>query len=359
MYFGLGDERKLLQATLREFVAKELPPARLRRSFEAADGLDPELWRAAAAVGIPGLALPERFGGAGQELLDLALAFEVLGEAAMPGPFLGHALCSLALRLAGSDAQRERWLPRLASGEAVGSVALGEPGDAWTPESWTVRATGSALRGTKCFVEAADAADLLVVGTAGGGLCVVLRGAPGLRVAPIDSLDRTRPLAELAFDATPAEELPGGREASHALLDAARVLLAADAFGAASKLLRLTVDYSLVREQFGTAIAGFQAVKHALANLATEIEPMRGLVWYAAHAWDHLPDERAREAAVAKAHVTERALHVGRSAVELHGGIGFTWDCDVQFWVKRTMFDRTWLGSPRAHRARVAELSGW
>ncbi len=359
MYFGLSDERKLLQATLREFVAKELPPARLRRSFDAGSGSDAPLWRAAAKIGIQGLALPQRFGGAGQELLDLALAFEVLGEAAMPGPFLGHALASLALLLGGSESQRERWLPPLAAGEIVGTVALGEAGDAWTPEAWTLCATSGALSGRKTFVEGACSADLFVVGSAGGGLFLVERGAPGLRVDPIDPLDRTRPLAEVAFDGAPGEELPGGREASSALLDAARVLLAADAFGAACKLVRLTVDYALVREQFGMPIAQFQAVKHQLANLVSETEPMRGLVWYAAHAWDQLPGERAREAAIAKAHVTERALHVGRSAVELHGGIGFTWECDVQFWVKRTMFDRAWLGSPRAHRERVAQLSGW
>jgi len=359
MYFGLDDERKLLQATLRDFAAKELPAARLRRIFDLGSGFDADLWRAAAEVGVQGLAVPQRFGGAGRELLDLALAFEVLGECAMPGPFLGHALASLALDQGGSDAQRERWLPRLAAGEAVGSVAIGEPGDVWQPDAWTATAAGGALRGAKAWVEAAQHADLLVVGSAGGGLQLVERGAQGLRALPLDPLDRTRPLADVVFDGARCEALPGGPEAAFATLDAARVLLAADAFGAACTLLRLSVDHARAREQFGAPIAQFQAVKHQLANLAAEIEPMRGLVWYAAHAWDHLPGERAREAAVAKAHVTERALHVGRSAVELHGGIGFTWDCDVQFWVKRTMFDRTWLGSPRAHRALVAELAGW
>ena len=359
MYFGLTDERKLLQATLRDFAGRELPPARRRRLFDAGTGFDEGLWRAAAELGVLGLAVPQRFGGAGQELLDLALVFEVLGEAALPGPFLGHALASLALVLAGSDAQRERWLPRLCSGELVGTLAIGEPGDAWTPDSWATAERGGALSGAKVFVEAADCADLLVVGTAGGGLALVLPEAPGMRVAPQDPLDRTRTLQRVAFDGAPAEVLPRGREAAEAVLDAARVLLAADAFGAAWKLIHRTVEYALVREQFGTPIAQFQAVKHQLANLAAETEPMRGLVWYAAHAFEHLPAERAREAAVAKAHVTERALHVGRSAVELHGGIGFTWDCDVQIWVKRTLFDRAWLGLPRAHRERAAALAGF
>jgi alkylation response protein AidB-like acyl-CoA dehydrogenase len=121
----------------------------------------------------------------------------------------------------------------------------------------------------------------------------------------------------------------------------------------------MTVEYTLAREQFGTRLAQFQSVKHELANLAMRSEPMRGLLWYAAYAFDHIAAEREREAAVVKAHITDTALDVARSAVELHGGIGFTWECDVQFWVKRAMFDRTWLGSPRAHRERIAKLARW
>ena len=359
MYFGLTDERKLLQATLRDFAARELPPPERRRLFEAGTGCDAALWRAAAEVGLLGLGAPQRFGGAGLELLDLALAFEVLGEAALPGPFLGHALASLAVALGGSDAQRERWLPPLASGEVLGALAIAEPGDAWTPETWTLREEGGALAGAKAFVEGADRAGLFVVGTAGGGLALAARDEGRVRSEPQDPLDRTRPLFRVDFAGAPAEALPGGRAVAPAVLDAARVLLAADAFGAAWKLIEVTVGYSLSREQFGAPIAQFQAVKHQLASLAADTEPMRGLVWYAAHAFDHLPEQRAGDAAVAKAHVTERALHVGRSCVELHGGIGFTWDCDVQIWVKRTMFDRAWLGLPRAHRERAAALAGW
>jgi len=357
MHFGLTDERRLLQATLRDFAARACPPAERRRRFDAGTGFDAGLWGAAAEIGLPGLGTPQRYGGAGLELLDLALAFEVLGESALPGPFLGHALASLAVARGGSEAQREHWLPRLASGEAVGALAIAEPGDVWTPEAWTLAPRGGALAGAKLFVEAADHAALLVVGVAGGGLALV--AGDGVRAEPIDSLDRTRPLFRARFDGAPAEALPGGREAAEAVLDAARVLLAADAFGAAWTLIARTVEYALTREQFGTPLAQFQAVKHQLANLAADAEPLRGLVWYAAHAFDHLPEQRARDAAVAKAHATERALHVGRSCVELHGGIGFTWDCDVQIWVKRTMFDRTWLGTPHAHRERVAALEGW
>ncbi|MDJ0847504.1 MAG: acyl-CoA dehydrogenase family protein [Myxococcota bacterium] len=355
----MSEEQELLQETVRRFAAGDLPAARLREIFDQGSAFDAALWRGAAGVGVQGLVVPERFGGAGLELLDLALAFEVLGETALPGPFLGHALATLALALGGSEAQQERWLPALASGEAVGSLAIAEAGDLWEPPTWRSSLADGALHGTKMFVEHGTLADLLVVGVAGGGLALVERGAAGVGVEAVDGVDRTRALATIAFEGAAAEALPGGGEVADAVLDGARILLAADAFGAAWKLVRMTVDYALTREQFGTPIAQFQGVKHQLANLAAELEPARGLFWYAAHVFDHMPDERPAAAAAAKAHITDQAVKLGRACIELHGGIGFTWECDVQFWAKRVLFDRTWLGSPAAHRERVAVLERW
>jgi len=363
--FGLSEEQELLQHTLREFAAGEAPPARLRELFDAGEGFDASIWERAAEVGLQGLMVPERYGGAGLELLDGALAFEVLGETALPGPFLGHTLATLALVRAGSDAQRERWLPRLASGEALASFAIAElPDDhaidlPWEAERWQLPLVSSRVSGRKTCVEHTPQSEVIVVGTAGGGLALVEAGARGLRVEPIDSLDRGRPLANLCFEDTPAETLPLGEEHAAAVLDAGRILLAADAFGATWKLLQMTIDYVMTREQFGTRIAQFQGVKHELANHAADTEPMRGLVWYAGHAFDHLPEESALEACIVKAHVTERAVAVGRSAIELHGGTGFTWECDVQFFAKRGLFDRGWLGSPSNQRERAATLAGW
>jgi alkylation response protein AidB-like acyl-CoA dehydrogenase len=359
MEFALSDEQDLLQDTVRGFVAKECPAARLRELFDAGSGHDPHLWKGMAEMGLAGLAVPEAFGGAGLEVLELALVAEVLGAGAVPAPFLGHSLATLALALGGSDAQRERWLPRLAAGEAIGTIALAEPGDAWSPDAWTLALDGGRLSGAKRFVPHAPQADVLVIGIAGGGLALVEAGAAGLEVLPVDCLDRTRPLAHLSFAGTPAEALPEGRDAAARVRDAGLVLLAADAFGGAWKLLDLTRGYALAREQFGAALAQFQAVKHQLANLATDIEPTRGLWWFAAHAQEHVREQAERAAAIAKAHVTERAVQVARGAVELHGGIGFTWECDVQFWFKRLLFDRAFLGSPAHHRARSARLAGW
>jgi alkylation response protein AidB-like acyl-CoA dehydrogenase len=348
-----------LQETVRGFCEKECPPARLRQLFDGGEGHDPALWRGLGAMGLLGLAVPEAWGGAGLELLDLALVAEVLGHAALPAPFLGHQMVSLAIAKSGSDAQKNAWLPRLASGEAIGSVALAEDAATWEPETWRARVDGGRVTGEKCFAPHASHADVLLVGVAGGGLVLVERGAPRVEIADQGGVDRTRPIARVALEGAACDPLPGGEATARRVRDAGAVLLAADAFGAAWRLLQTTLAYTGARQQFGNVLTRFQAVKHQLANMATDIEPTRGLWWYAAHAFDEIPEESERAAAIAKAHVTDRALEVARGAVELHGGIGFTWECDVQIWFKRAMFDRAFLGTPELHRERSARLAGW
>jgi alkylation response protein AidB-like acyl-CoA dehydrogenase len=356
--FDTSEEQELLQDTVRQFLAGECPPPRVREIFESESGHDPALWKGMVELGLAGLLVPEQHGGAGLEVTDLALVAETLGYGGAPGPFLGHALASAALLAAGSEAQRADWLPRLASGEALGSVALCESGGRWLPEQWQL-AAGERISGEKRFVPYAGLADLIVVGVAGGGLVLVERGAPGLASEPYEGVDRTRRLATLRLDETPCEPLAAGPQAAARVRDLGLVLLAADAFGVAERLLDLSVDYAGTREQFGVTIGHFQALKHQLANMAVGIEPSRGLWWYAAHAQDRVPEDAERFAALAKAHVTDRAMELARDSVEAHGGIGFTWECDVQIWFKRALFDRAWLGTPELHRERVAELAGW
>ena len=357
MNFGLSEEQELLQETVRSYVANECPAPKLREIFDGDTGLDDDLWRGLVEMGVGGLAVPETYGGAGMEMIDLALVAEELGRGAFPGPFLGHALCCCAIALGGSDEQKERWLPRLAAGDAVGTVAIGEPGEAWDPASLAMRAEAGKLDGVKPFVPYASRADVIAVALADGRIAVVERGAPGLKLEPVDGVDRTRRLERVSFESTPCEELAlavGGR-----LRDAGLVLLAADAFGGAWRLVEQSTEYAKTREQFGQPIAQFQSVKHRLADMAVEVEPSRGLYWFAAHAFDHLPEEAERAAALAKAHITDSFMQVSRDAVEVHGGIGFTWECDVQIWFKRAMFDRTFLGAPSHHRDRCATLAGW
>ena len=359
MHFGLSEEQELLQETVRGFAAGECPADRMRQLFDEAEGFDGQLWQGLADIGVSGLAISEEFGGAGMEWLELALVGEVLGSYGLPVPLLGHALAAYAIEHGGSPEQKERWLPALASGETIGAVALADEGDRWEPESWSAVAyRDGALSGCKRFTTDVDSAGLFVVGAAGGELVVVERDAPGLETLRVGSIDHSRQVGDLVLDATPGERV-GGVELARRVRDGALVLLAADAFGAAAKLVAISVEYASTRRQFGQEIAQFQAVKHQLADMATQIECARGLFWYAAHAFDHIDSESMRTAAIAKAHLTDVAAAIARESVELHGGLGFTWECDVHIHKKRVMFDRAFLGTPEHHRRRIARQEGW
>jgi alkylation response protein AidB-like acyl-CoA dehydrogenase len=359
MDFDLSDEQRLLQETVTQFLENECPMARIRELYDDEVGFDPALWKGLAELGLAGIHLPGEYGGSELEILDLAVVAETLGSLAAPVPFLSHSLASLAIALAGSAEQKSRWLPGLVSGENLGTVALAEENGGWMPDDWTL-ASGASISGAKEIVEFGEQADLFVVGLAGGTFGVVERNASGVEIQRIESADRTRRIARVSFDETPIELLcEGGAEAAVRVRDVGLVLISADAFGGASRLVEMSVEYAKNREQFGVTIGHFQGLKHQLANMAVEIEPTRALYWYAAHALDHVPDEAARTAAIAKSHITERFQQVARDATEAHGGIGYTWEGDTQIWFKRAMFDRVFLGTPRVHQNRAADLAGW
>ena len=367
MDFDLSDEQRLLQETVGQFLENECSMARLRELFDDESGYDPILWKGLAEMGLAGIHVPGEYGGSELEILDLAIVAETLGVAAAPVPFLGHALATQAIISAGSQKQRERMLPGLASGERLATVAFAEEGGAWLPDQWSLAAstggkgthTGT-LTGTKEIVEFGEFADFFVVGLAGGKMGVVDRNAAGVEIQRIEAADRTRRIARVSFASTPVEILEaGGMEAAERVRDVGLVLLAADACGGASKLVEMSVEYAKNREQFGVTIGHFQALKHQLANMAIEIEPARALYWYAAHALDHVPEDAVRTAALAKSHICDRFSQIARDATEAHGGIGYTWEGDTQIWFKRAMFDRIFLGTPRQHKDRLANLSGW
>jgi alkylation response protein AidB-like acyl-CoA dehydrogenase len=356
--FTLSAQQEEIQGTLRRYLKDSCSTVRLNGIINGPSDHDTALWRCFAELGILGAALDLDYGGTGLELIDLSLVAEVLGYAAAPGAFLGHSLAGLAIAWAGTDQQKARWLPALADGRLMATVALGEPGDKWLPEQWEVTGT-SVLSGSKTAVLGGLEAQLVIVGTQGGGLSVVEFGAPGLIRSAQDAIDRTRRFAGLDFTNVSAEPLPKAAEAVPKLIDAALVLLAADAFGGGTRCVEMAVEYAGNREQFGVKIGEFQALRHQLANMAVEIEPARGLYWYAAHALDQgFPDAR-RMAAVAKAHLGDRFLRVARNSIEAHGGIGYTWEYPIHIWLKRAMFDSAFLGSSRLHRARSAQMAAW
>jgi alkylation response protein AidB-like acyl-CoA dehydrogenase len=358
LIFDLTDEQKMLQETVQQFIENECPVTRLRELFDGDEGHDPVLWKGLVELGIAGLLIPEQYGGAGLEMLDLAVVAETMGHGALPGPFFNHVLAGLAIELGGSDAQKEKWLPKLASGDALATIALSDADGGWQPEDWQLEG-GDTLTGSKPMVPFASLADVIVVGVAGGDLVLVEKGADGLALESVDGADRSRRLDTLTFAETPCEALPNGVAAAAKVRDAGLILLSADAIGGSQRCLEMSVEYAKTRQQFGVVIGQFQALKHQLANMALSVEPSRGLYWYAAHAFDHTPEEAERIAAVAKAHITDGFMQVARDAIEAHGGIGFTWECDVQMWFKRAMFDRAFLGAPAIHRSRAATLADW
>ncbi|MEW6270592.1 MAG: acyl-CoA dehydrogenase family protein [Thermodesulfobacteriota bacterium] len=362
MDFGLTQDQLLLKDTIRRFLEEQCPTTRVRQVMDGPTGHDPELWSGLVDLGVTGLYVDAQHGGAGLELLDLALAAEELGYNATPGPFLGNALAQIALALGGDDEQRRRFLPQLTDGSRIGTFALGEADGEWRPEKVATRAERGRLTGTKVLVPYGSLADVLVVAARdedGPGLWLVEQGAAGMKATDYLCNDLTRRLSQVELDGTPGVELPGGAAAAARVRDAGCVLLAADAFGGCRRMLDMAVSYAKQREQFGQIIGAFQAVKHQLANLACELEPTLSLWWYAAHAFDRIQDESAHRAALAKALLSDTFDRFARDTTELHGGIGFTWEFDLHLWFRRAIFDRSFLGDANDHRARAAELAGW
>jgi alkylation response protein AidB-like acyl-CoA dehydrogenase len=362
MDFGLSQDQLLLKDTIRRFLDAECPPSRVRAIMESDTGHDPALWQGLAELGVPGLHVPAAHGGSGLELLDAALAAEELGWGATPGPFLACALATTALVASGNEEAARRWLPGIAAGETIVTLALGEDGCEWDAGRTSARVRGGALTGRKPLVPYGALADAVVVAAHdddGPGLWLVERGAPGIEVTTLTGTDMTRRVATLEFSGAPAAKIAAGRAAADRARDAGLVLLAADAYGGARHCLDMTVKYVLTREQFGQPIGAFQAVKHQLADLAADLEPATALWWYAAHAFDRIQDRAERHAALAKAHLTDLYDRTTRIATELHGGIGFTWEYDLHLWFRRAIFDRAFLGDAGYHRQRAADLAGW
>jgi alkylation response protein AidB-like acyl-CoA dehydrogenase len=361
MYFDLTDEQKMLKESVDGFLADHSTDAIIAAYAEAATPDTAKPWNAIVEMGLPAIIVPEEFGGMGMDLLTLAVVMESFGYYAYSAPLLPHSLVALAISLGGSEEQKQRWLPKLASGEVVGTFAVAEQtaDGRWEPDAWTLagKESGGKLTGSKTHVVAADQAGLLLVGLAGGKLALVEQGAAGLACTALDGLDATRRTFAVNFADTPYELLPG--DVAGKVRDAALVCLAADANGAAQRALDMAVDYAKTRKQFDKLIGSFQGLKYQIVDVATQQEPCRYLMWYAAHAFDAIPHDAERFAALAKAHVTDVAVKVARMAVEAHGGIGFTWEYPLHYFLKRAMFDRSYLGLPGLHRERAAQLAGY
>jgi alkylation response protein AidB-like acyl-CoA dehydrogenase len=360
MDFALSQDQRMMQASLDGGLTRLCPLERVRAFADGAESVARDIWRGLTELGLPGLLVDEAHGGLGLGLLDAALAAEPLGRHVAPAPFLASAvLAPLAIAAAGSAEQQGAWLPRLAAGAALVAVAIGEAVAGSGGEAG-VTAKGGRLTGASAFVIDAAGAEVFIVADRAGGLHLAAAGAPGLSATPLATIDRTRSWGELRLDDTPAEALTGGQDgvALTRLRDAAWVLLAADMLGASGAMLDQATAYAKERRQFGRLIGSFQAVKHLCAEMAAELEPCRALVWYAAHAFDAIPQEASLVAAHAKAHLSEVSRFVARTAVEVHGGVGFTDLQGLHYWFKRVGLDRQLLGGPERVRQAAAAMQG-
>jgi alkylation response protein AidB-like acyl-CoA dehydrogenase len=362
MDFGLSQEQRLLQDVFRSYLAERVPIARVRQVSETGAPAIAALWSELAELDACGVLIPQEFGGSGLTLLDASLVAQELGRAATPAPFLATAVMApVALLEAGTPQQQAEWLPKIATGQLRLGVAATETYS--RRENAKVWLDGGQLRGKALMALDAAGAEAFLVAAGASDLLLVAADAPGLSVVPLTAVDRTRAVAELVFDGVAATATLGGpggaQRAIERMLDAGRVALTGDIVGACDAMLEQAVAYAGQRKQFGRIIGSFQAVKHMCAETAAELEPTRSLFWYAAHAFDALPDEAPLVVAHAKAHASETGIFVARTSTEVHGGVGFSDEQNLHIWFKRIGVDRQLLGSPDLLRERAARLQGW
>jgi alkylation response protein AidB-like acyl-CoA dehydrogenase len=359
--FGLTLEQRQFDDSLRAFLADHLPMDRLRALADTGTGYDETLWQSLVELGLHGLLVPERFGGAGLGVLDAAVTAEALGHAAAPVPFAGSVvMATLALMNSATEAQQNEYLPLIAAGECRFAVAL--PGLAGQTGTATVQFSGGRLTGHVTGVADAGAATHVLVYLPDGHAVVVAVDGAGISTYTRRSVDRTRPVTDITFDGTAAERLDAANvplAAAYRVLDAGRIVLAADTLGAAQRMFDAAVAFAKERVQFGRVIGSFQGIKYALAECVTALEPCRAMVWYAAYAQDALPDEARLTACHAKAHLGDVARDVARISTEVHGGMGFTDLLGLHYWFKRISFNRQMLGGPERCRDEAARLQGW
>ena len=344
MDFTFTPEQQDLRRAMRDVAADRCPPARLRVVIENMDAYDGELWRLVAGeLGLGGVAVSECHGGTGGSFVDAAVVLEEAGAALLPVPLLTGIVAAAVLDRADAGAEL---LPAIAAGERLAVLVV-------APD---VADDGDVLSGVARHVTDGQHADVLVVATA-RGLWVVDRGAPGVEVAGAPSLDPTRWQASVTFDGGPAQRL-GDAAAASAAVDLLRVGLAVEAVGVARHCLAATVDYLKTREQFGKPIGSFQALAHRAADLAVELEAAASTAYYAAWVAADSPGELPVVAPLAKAVCAEAAYRIAAETIQLHGGIGFTWEHEAHLYFKRATATRVMLGDSHVQRGLVAERSG-
>jgi len=362
MYFDLTDEQQAIRSTAHDFLASRFKSERIREIAAGESGFDESGWKEMAELGWAGLALPEEWGGQGLGTVDLAVLFEEMGYALAPSPLLSNTIVGLALSVGGSDEQKERLLRPLAEGELRGTPALFDAGSPAQPGSFSMPAEsngeGVVLSGEKTLVMDAASAHFLLVATADGARHLVDATASGVTIVPEESIDPTRRLSSVRFErveVAPENTLPGAAIDYLPVLLCACVALAAESTGLAQRALEMSVSYAKDRQQFGRPIGAYQAVSHRCAQMLLETENSRSAVYGAAWAADAEPESLPLAASTAKAYASDAGWRVPDAAIQVHGGIGFTWEHDLHFFLKRGRANAAMFGDAKWHRERVAD----
>jgi len=358
MNFEFSEDQKFVQKTARDYLAEHSGLEVCRAVLEGGKSYDAGLWKGVAEMGWLGAAIPEEFGGAGLGYLELALIAEEIGRALAPIPFSPSVyLATEAILQHGSDAQKKKWLPKLASGEAIGTFALEEGAGETRPADVKTRFAGGRVTGTKVPVPAGDVATFAVLAAQGDGgpsLVLVELGATGVKREKLGSFDPSRSLAQVAFENAPGELLGAagqGAEATSRLLDRAALLMAFEQIGGADRAFELTRDFTMSRYAFGRPIASFQALKHRMADVFCAIEIARSNAYYGAWA---LSTGNAEELAVAapssRVAASDAFTLASEEMIQMYGGVGFTWEYDCHLFYRRARLLAQQLGSPSAWR---------
>jgi alkylation response protein AidB-like acyl-CoA dehydrogenase len=370
--FAFSPEQEELRRTVRQFLDKTSPETEVRRLMATERGYDPDAWhRMAGELGLLGMAIPEAYGGAGAGFTELGLVAQELGRALYCGPFLGTAvLAAAALLESADDAAQRSWLPAIAAGELIATLAIpgalaDRDGAAWEVAARPAAAPGPdeadgwILDGTAGFVLDGHVADLILVPAAtreGTSLFWVRGTAPRLARTLLPTFDATRKHARLHFSATPATLIGSAGGAAPALarvFDLGCVALACEQVGVAERALDMARDYALLRTQFGRPIGSFQAVKHKLANVLLEVEAARSAAWYGLWAADFQQDQLPVVASIAQATCSAATYLAAAENIQVHGGIGYTWEHPAHLYFRRAATSRMWLGDPAGHYERL------
>ncbi len=359
MNFGFTDDQQAIKRTAREFLEARYPAATVRRLAEDERGFSDEQWQEVAELGWPGVIVPEDSDGLGLGTVELVVIAEEMGYALAPTPWFSTTSAALMLVAAGTEAQHERWLGPLARGEARGTLAVWDEHAGWAPDHSEVEPDADGkLSATKIAVPDAGSADFLIVSGADGRHWLVEAGDSGVTISPEAPIDPTRKLFRVELSSAPAEPLEVAPEAIARAYATVVTMLAAENVGVGQRAMEMAVAYAKDRAQFDRPIGSYQAVSHRCAQMLLEVEGSRSLCYWAAWALDHEPATGPRAASMAKAYAGDAGFRVTASALQVHGGIGFTYEHDLHFFLKRAHANAHAFGDSRWHRDRVADLAG-